>query len=126
MATKQLGYDLTDIDQLIAFDRDCQEAAANCPQYEGPSHVFTKHAISVAEVFQAWFECKTLWKSGYSDYLSSKAMATFDRYAVRKNGSIVDSYAGTVHLRSEKFHVRTRYEKEPVKLWVNPKEKHGS
>jgi hypothetical protein len=101
-----VGYDLGDVEQLIEFDNDCHRAASWCPQYQGAPQTSHDGAISVAQVFGRWFWHGTLWKSGYGENLSAKAIETFQRYAMLRGGDVHDTKTHRVFGPSEAFRIK--------------------
>ncbi|MCK9369597.1 hypothetical protein M0R04_06790 [Candidatus Dojkabacteria bacterium] len=70
-------YKLYNKQELIEFNEDCLSAVSKCPQYNDADPMST--GITTPEqVFRYWNNSSLLWQSGYSDYLSERAMDTFD------------------------------------------------
>lgn len=82
------SYDLSIAEELVEFDRDCANAARECPQCNEISMLY--EPLSIANVFTRWFEEDLLWDKEYYCYLTDKAFKTFSRYAVFRNGDIFD------------------------------------
>jgi hypothetical protein len=73
-------YKLGNTNELIWFDRDCYEAACECPQYNGRHHEddIRHNIITPQKVFYNWKHCSTLMESGYHIMLSQRAIKTFN------------------------------------------------
>lgn len=85
------SYDLSNIDEFVAFDKDCCDAVCQCPQVHGTvAPISPGVEISIAESYYKWFMDGRLWGLGWSAYLSKRAAATFKRYAVCRDHRVVD------------------------------------
>lgn len=73
-------YNLGNMKELIWFDRDCHEAASDCPQYNGRHHErdIRNHTITPQDVYYNWKRCDTLMVSGYHIMLTPRAVITFN------------------------------------------------
>jgi len=109
------GYNLENIEELIAFDADCASACCECPQNPYRTMTFRlDQPHSIAGRFLFWFDNELLWKFGYDSYLSEKALETFDRYSIFRDGRIIDFISGKCFDPSDFFiigrkYVRTKY-----------------
>lgn len=82
-------YDLTEISQLIEFDKDCARAASGCPQqdYIANTRSIKSKKYNAVEIFESWRNAEILWKSGYYVELSKQAMETF--LFIREHGLLL-------------------------------------
>ena len=71
------------VDEMLAFNDDCESAAQQCPQWRGESvedRDICLCKISAKNLVKYWKECDTLWNLGYSDCLSIDAEEVFREY----------------------------------------------
>ena len=73
-------YKLWDMKELLLFDRDCYEAACDCPQYNGKHNAteIKNKTMTARDVYHNWKLCDTLMVSGYHIMLTPKAVRTFN------------------------------------------------
>lgn len=75
--------------EMLDFNYDCDNAAAECPQYRSGYWAFSAYEIMNDEVkpkrlVKHWLDCDTLWKFGYSECLSEDTLAIIDSYKIAK------------------------------------------
>lgn len=76
-------------EEMLQFNDDCDNAAAQCPQYRSGYWAFSDMGILLGEVkpkklVKHWLACDTLWEYGYSECLSEDAIAIIDSYKISK------------------------------------------
>ena len=107
------SYNLDNVEELLAFDEACVEAANSCPQVSLPT-LNRKNEISVSQIFKRWFKSETLWSLGYNVNLNMRAKLTFNRYALFTDSRIIDSETGKIYTPKDKFRVKTVVIKEAL------------
>ena len=103
------GYDLSNVDEIVAFDGACCDAASGCPQWSGASVTEYESPVSAAWLFRRWFMDDTLWSLVWSDHLGSRARETFERYALIRDGRILDTETGKFFYLNDRFRIDTKY-----------------
>ena len=71
------------VDEMLAFNDDCEMAAQVCPQWRGrgvEDRDICLGKIKPKKLVKYWKDCDTLWKSGYSEALSIDALEVFKDY----------------------------------------------
>ena len=88
------SYDLSNRTELLAFTNNCVKAEHHCPQVKRPSPIdgYSKNnPITASQVFIIYFKSSILWSHGYHKKLNTRTKATFNRYAILRNGKVFDT-----------------------------------